>query len=78
MGRSLCGRFRGPVWGTLIGPTRFDEMTGRVRDKRALTLDEIVKVSKAVSVGRNRETGHPPDRLAQQIDNRADIVDFDA
>jgi hypothetical protein len=53
-------------------------MTGRVRDKRALTLDEIVKVSKAVSVGRNRETGHPPDRLAQQIDNRADIVDFDA
>lgn len=64
--------------GTLIGPAHFDEMTGGMRDKRALTLDEIMKVSQAVSVSHNSEAGNPPDHLAQQIDNCADIVDLNA
>lgn len=44
-------------------------------DERTIAFDEVVEFPQPQAVLLDRESGHPPDDFAQQVDNRGNVVD---
>jgi hypothetical protein len=49
-----------------------------VRDERAIVADAFVEHSQAFAESVDREVRNSPDHLAEEVDNRADVVELDS